>query len=185
MRHQLRRSVERHPLLWVAAAATAAVVAVDGGHLTVWLVVALAVGIPGIVGLRAIPPVALLLALAAAVLHGARTLPQDAARRWIEAAGASSAEVTARVVSRTAVRREKSGGGVRGLPRRRGKSSRRTGSSGPFPIRGTSANSRSANGCIGWGRGAFSKPKAWPGPSRRRRGGRDGAIRRGPGSAGR
>lgn len=99
MRQQLRRSVERHPLLWVAAAATAAVVAVDGGHLTVWLVVALAVGIPGIVGLRAIPPVALLLALAAAVLHGARTLPQDAARRWIEAAGASSAEVTARVVS--------------------------------------------------------------------------------------
>jgi ComEC/Rec2-related protein len=99
MRAWLRRSVERHPLLWVAAAAAAAVVAVDGGHLTAWLAVAVVVGIPGIVGVRAIPPAALLVALAAAVLHGARTLPQNAAQRSINAAGASSAEVTARVVS--------------------------------------------------------------------------------------
>jgi ComEC/Rec2-related protein len=99
MRRLLRRSVERHPLLWVAVAAAAAVVAVDGGHLAGWLALAVAVGIPGIVGLRAIPPAALALALAAAVLHGQRTLPQQAAQRWIEAAGASSATVTARVLS--------------------------------------------------------------------------------------
>jgi ComEC/Rec2-related protein len=96
---KLRRPVERHPLLWVAGAATAAVVAVDGGHLIGWLVLAVLVGLPGMAGLRALPPVALLLALAAAVLHGTRTLPQEAAQRWIEAAGAKSATVTARVLS--------------------------------------------------------------------------------------
>jgi ComEC/Rec2-related protein len=99
MRGPLRRSVERHPLLWVAVAAAAAVVAVDGGHPGGWVALALAVGIPGFVGLRAIPLAALLLALVAAVLHGQRLLPQDAARRWIEAAGASSATLTARVLS--------------------------------------------------------------------------------------
>jgi ComEC/Rec2-related protein len=98
MRAWLRRSVERHPLLWVAVAATAAVVTVDQGSLAGWLVVVLAAGIPGFVGLRALPPVALLLALAAAVLHAERTRPQEVAQRWIGTVGASSAAVTARVV---------------------------------------------------------------------------------------
>jgi predicted membrane metal-binding protein len=97
MRAWLRRSVERHPLLWVAVAATAAVVTVDGGHLAGWLVVVLAAGIPGFLGLRGLPPVALLVALAAAVLHAERTRPQEVAQRWIDASGASTATVTARV----------------------------------------------------------------------------------------
>lgn len=99
MRAGLRRSVERHPLLWVAAAATAAVVTVDGGHLAGWGVVLLAAGIPGFVGRRALTPVALLVALAAAVLHAERMRPQVAAQRWITATGANSAGVTARVLS--------------------------------------------------------------------------------------
>jgi ComEC/Rec2-related protein len=99
MRGPLRRSVERHPLLWVAAAATAAVVAADGGARAGWLAGALAAGLPLLAGKRLMPLAALVLAAAAGLLHGGRIQPQDAARRWIEAAGASSARVTARVVS--------------------------------------------------------------------------------------
>jgi competence protein ComEC len=99
MRGLLRRSVERHPLLWVAAAATAAVVAADGSSRAGLAAAGLAAVVPWIAGKRLVPLAALLLAAAAGLLHGGRIQPQDAARRWIESAAARSAAVTARVVS--------------------------------------------------------------------------------------
>lgn len=99
MRAKLRRTVERHPLLWIAAAAAAAVMVADGvflaGALAFFAVVLLLLA----AGLRWVVFAALGLALAAGVLHGVRVGPQKAARASIVEAKLRSAEATGRVAS--------------------------------------------------------------------------------------
>lgn len=150
MRTRLRRTVERHPLLWVALAAAAAVMVVDGyslaGAIAFFAVILLLLA----AGLRWVVVASLGLALTAGLLHGWRVAPQKAARAAIEASKLRSAEVTGRVATVPKV----SGGGWtalvnlnspepagrvwwwgRGLPPARGETIRATGDFLPIPER--------------------------------------------------
>lgn len=99
MRAWLRRAVERHPLLWVAAISMAAVLVADGA-LAVGTLLALAgLGALLAAGKPRIALVALLAAAAAGVLHEVRSRPQEAERRDIAHAGSRQATATARVLS--------------------------------------------------------------------------------------
>lgn len=147
MRDKLRRLVERHPLLWVALAAAAAVMVADGYTLSG------AVTFIGLIALllaarnRGIALASLALALAAGLLHAARTRPQVAARSQIEEATIRSAEATAKVATTpkisgggwTALADLERGGRVwwwgRGLPPARGEVIRAQGDFLPFPQR--------------------------------------------------
>lgn len=99
MRTWLRRAVERHPLLWGACSAVAAVLVAEAA----WAV-AVPFGLAllivlGVAGKPRITAVALLGAAAAGLLHEVRIRPQEAARRDIESAGSREATATARVLS--------------------------------------------------------------------------------------
>ncbi|QJE96506.1 ComEC/Rec2 family competence protein [Luteolibacter luteus] len=150
MRAKLRRTVERHPLLWIAAAAAAAVMVADGcfvtGAVTFFAVIALLLA----AGLRWVVISALALALAAGSLHSARVAPQKAARAAISGTKVRTVEATGRVATAPKV----SGGGWtalvdvvgpdpkgkvwwwgRGLPPLRGETIRATGDFLPIPER--------------------------------------------------
>ena len=99
MLRTLRRSVERHPLLWVAAMAAAAVVAADGRVPAGALAAAVCLVIILIGDRPRVAIAAMLCAAAAMGLHGWRILPQETARRWIDSAGSRSGNVVARVIS--------------------------------------------------------------------------------------
>ena len=150
MRAKLRRTVERHPLLWVAAAAAAAVMVADGfflaGAIAFFAVILLLLS----VGLRWVVIAALGVALAAGWLHGWRTAPQKEARAAIEASRVRSAEATGRVMTPpkvtgrgwtalVALDSPPPAGRVwwrgRGLPPARGETIRATGDFLPLPER--------------------------------------------------
>jgi len=99
MRDKLRRTVERHPLLWVAAAAAAAVMVADGsvaaGAIAFFAVILLLLA----AGSRGIVIAALGVAALAGGAHSWRLTPQRAARAAIEAATLRSAEATARIAT--------------------------------------------------------------------------------------
>ncbi|WP_193213733.1 ComEC/Rec2 family competence protein [Luteolibacter marinus] len=99
MRAGLRQTVERHPLLWAAVLAVAAVVAADGKVIAGSLAAAIVLGLFLVAGRPRVAISAMLCAAAAAGLHGWRTMPQDAARRWIEADRSHPAKVVAQVIS--------------------------------------------------------------------------------------
>jgi len=99
MRTRLRRAVERHPLLWVAAAAVAGVLVADGFFLPGAICGLLVFTVLFRAGLTRITAAAVVLSAAAGSLHGWRKGPQDTARTWVTSARVSSAEISARVLS--------------------------------------------------------------------------------------
>lgn len=99
MRARLRRSVERHPLLWVAAVAACAVLAADGSPVPGLALAAVLLAVLAISRRGSIAAAAVACAALAGVLHGLRIAPQEAARREIEAAGSRQATAIARVLS--------------------------------------------------------------------------------------
>jgi ComEC/Rec2-related protein len=99
MSGRLRRAVERHPLLWVAAAATSAVLVADGSLIAGLVACAAVLILLLAAGAWRITLAAFAIAAAAGLLHGWRIAPQQAARSWIEVAKVQSAEVTAKVLS--------------------------------------------------------------------------------------
>lgn len=95
----LRRWVESLPLLWAALLAAAAVAAADE-HAAVGVLA----GVPALAavissGRRRVVLAAAAVAVLAAALHGARRVPQDGARQWVETAGRASATVAGQVIS--------------------------------------------------------------------------------------
>ncbi|TAE78036.1 MAG: DUF4131 domain-containing protein [Verrucomicrobia bacterium] len=112
----LRRSVERHPLLWVAAVAACAVLAVDGSPLVGALLAALPLILLLKLGRVGIAATALFFAALAGLLHGIRLGPQQVARQKIEATGSRHASTLAQVLSSP----QASGGGWSALVDLRG-----------------------------------------------------------------
>jgi competence protein ComEC len=101
MRGLLRRTLERHPLLWVALVAASAVVAVDGRPLPGLFGLALFTGLILLARQWRIALAALGFALLAGQLHGLRWATQTKERSAIERERVRSAEITARIESDT------------------------------------------------------------------------------------
>ena len=99
MRERLRRTVERHPLLWVALAAAAAVLAADGYRLAGALCGSLILAVLIASGVRRIILAGLIFAVLGGGLHGWRIARQDAALAGIEREKVRSAAVAVRVIS--------------------------------------------------------------------------------------
>jgi competence protein ComEC len=99
MRGRLRRTVERHPLLWVALAATSAVVAADGRPIPGLLCFVFFTALLFLAGRVKIALAALAFAILAAGLHGWRLAPQIKELSSIERERVRSAEIVARVLS--------------------------------------------------------------------------------------
>lgn len=99
MRGRLRRTVERHPLLWVALVAAAAVVAADGRLISGLLCGAVVVGLLFLAGRRRIAFAALGFAAVAGGLHLWRLEPQARARVSIETERVRSAGIVVDVRS--------------------------------------------------------------------------------------
>ncbi|WP_035609676.1 ComEC/Rec2 family competence protein [Haloferula sp. BvORR071] len=97
MRDRLRRTVERHPLLWVALVAAAGVLTGDGKITPGLLCGAALLALLAYTGLRRFTLAALLVAVAAGGLHGWRKSRQDADAARLERI--RSAEITARLLS--------------------------------------------------------------------------------------
>lgn len=147
MHRELRRAVERHPLLWVAAAAAAGVVLADGRPRAGAALLVLILALPLLVRLRRLAAGCLLAACVAGALHAWRLAPQRQAAAAIAAEQVRSAEVTGRVVSSprisgggwTALVALESGPGGRvswrgrGMPPLQGERIRAKGDFEPFP----------------------------------------------------
>lgn len=99
MRDRLRRTVERHPLLWVALVAAAAVLAADGWWLAGLLCGGLLLGLLAASGLRRIAGAALLFAVFAGLLHTWRVTQQDGVLARLAREKIHSATITARLIS--------------------------------------------------------------------------------------
>ena len=99
MRDRLRRTVERHPLLWVALVAAAMVLAADGQWLAGLLVAGLLLLLITLSGLRRIALAALCFALLAGLLHAWRTTEQDGVLGRLARDKVRSATIAARVIS--------------------------------------------------------------------------------------
>lgn len=99
MAGRLRRTVERHPLLWVALVAASAVVAVDGRPLPGLLCLGLFTGLILLARQWRIALAALGFALLAGQLYGLRWATQMRERSAIERERVRSAEITARIES--------------------------------------------------------------------------------------
>ena len=99
MRGQLRRTVERHPLLWVALVAASAVIAVDGRPIPGLACLGIVTVLIFLARQWRIALAALAFAVLAGGLHAWRLAPQDKERSTIERERVRSAEITARVIS--------------------------------------------------------------------------------------
>jgi competence protein ComEC len=99
MREKLRRTVERHPLLWVALVAASAVVAIDGRPVPGLACLGLFATLIFLAGHVRIALAALGFAIFAGALHGWRCAPQIKERSAIEREGVRSAAIVAYLVS--------------------------------------------------------------------------------------